>query len=208
MAILKIKKGITFIVLLITSIGFSQKDSISFKNYNESEEWIEKARRLPDIDKKNEIFKKIEANYSLLPIVIENQIYYYDKLSASTKSLIHKIDEKHFVLLSNQSYTFNDKNEKCYGIVIILILSKPIINETQNIEILGIKKKKQKTILKLKSLIKTEVMISKELLVNNSNSELKNNQIRKGKNRLIIKTDNQPRIISITNEKEKIIFIK
>ena len=58
------------------------------------------------------------------------------------------------------------------------------------------------------SLIETEVKISKELLLNNSNSEEQNIQIRKGKNRLKIKTDNQPRIISITNEKEKIIFIK
>ena len=88
------KKGITFIVIMVTSICFSQNDSIRFKNYNESQEWIEKVRQLTDIDKKNEILNKIETNYNLLPIVIENHIYFYDKLSESTKSLIYKIDEK------------------------------------------------------------------------------------------------------------------
>lgn len=202
------KKGITFIVLLVTSISFSQNDSIRFKNYNESQEWIEKVRQLTDIDKKNEILNKIETNYNLLPIVIENHIYFYDKLSESTKSLIYKIDEKYFCVLKNVSNTHNKKNEKCYGIVIVKILSESIINITKNIDILEIKKKKQKTIIKLNSLIETEVKISKELLLNNSNSEEQNIQIRKGKNRLKIKTDNQPRIISITNQTEKIIFIK
>ena len=202
------KKGITFIVIMVTSICFSQNDSIRFKNYNESQEWIEKVRQLTDIDKKNEILNKIETNYNLLPIVIENHIYFYDKLSESTKSLIYKIDEKYFYVLKNISYTHNEKNEKCYGIVIVQILSESIINITKNIDILEIKKKKQKTIIKLNSSIETEVKISKELLLNNSNSEEQNIQIRKGKNRLKIKTDNQPRIISITNQTEKIIFIK
>jgi hypothetical protein len=202
------KKGITFIVIMVTSICFSQNDSIRFKNYNESQEWIEKVRQLTDIDKKNEILNKIEVNYNLLPIVIENHIYYFDKLSESTKSLIYKIDEKYFYVLKNISYTHNEKNEKCYGIVIVQILSESIINITKNIDILEIKKKKQKTIIKLNSSIETEVKISKELLLNNSNSEEQNIQIRKGKNRLKIKTDNQPRIISITNQTEKIIFIK
>jgi hypothetical protein len=208
MAMANLKKGITFIVLLVTSISFSQNDSIRFKNYNESQEWIEKVRQLTDIDKKNEILNKIETNYNLLPIVIENHIYFYDKLSESTKSLIYKIDEKYFCVLKNISNTHNEKNEKCYGIVIVQILSESIINITKNIDILEIKKKKQKTIIKLNSLIETEVKISKELLLNNSNSEEQNIQIRKGKNLLKIKTDNQPRIISITNQTEKIIFIK
>ena len=202
------KKGITFIVIMVTSICFSQNDSIRFKNYNESQEWIEKVRQLTDIDKKNEILNKIETNYNLLPIVIENHIYFYDKLSESTKSLIYKIDEKYFYVLKNISYTHNEKNEKCYGIVIVQILSESIINITKNIDILEIKKKKQKTIIKLNSSIETELKISKELLLNNSNSEEQNIKIRKGKNRLKIKTDNQPRIISITNQTEKIIFIK
>jgi len=208
MAMANLKNEIKFIVLLVTSISFSQNDSIRFKNYNESQEWIEKVRQLTDIDKKNEILNKIETNYNLLPIVIENHIYFYDKLSESTKSLIYKIDEKYFYVLKNISYTHNEKNEKCYGIVIVQILSESIINITKNIDILEIKKKKQKTIIKLNSLIETEVKISKELLLNNSNSEEQNIQIRKGKNRLKIKTDNQPRIISITNQTEKIIFIK
>ena len=202
------KKGITFIVIMVTSICFSQNDSIRFKNYNESQEWIEKVRQLTDIDKKNEILNKIETNYNLLPIVIANHIYFYDKLSESTKSLIYKIDEKYFYVLKNISYTHNEKNEKCYGIVIVQILSESIINITKNIDILEIKKKKQKTIIKLNSSIETELKISKELLLNNSNSEEQNIKIRKGKNRLKIKTDNQPRIISITNQTEKIIFIK
>jgi hypothetical protein len=203
----KIKKGITFIAIMITSICFSQNDSIRFKNYNESQEWIEKVKELPNIDKKNEILKKIEANYYLLPIVIENHIFYFDKLSESAKKMILLIDEKYFDLIKT-NIELRNPEDKLHGIIIVQILSKPIINKSQNIEILEIKKKKQKTIIKLNSSIETELKISKELLLNNSNSEEQNIQIRKGKNRLKIKTDNQPRIISITNQTEKIIFIK
>ena len=206
-AMSKIKKGITFIVLLITSICFSQKDSISFKNYNESQEWIEKVRLLSDIDKKNEILKKIETNNNLLPIVIENHIYYFNKLSESTKKIIQVIDEKHFDLIKS-SVELRDPEDKVHGVVIIQLLLNPIINITENIEILEIKKKKRITIIKLNSLVKTEVKISTELLLKNSSIEDKNIQIRKGENRLKIKNDNQPRIISITNQIEKIIFIK
>lgn len=143
----------------------------------------------------------------MLPIVIENHIYFYDKFSESTKSLIYKIDEKYFDLIKT-NIELRNPEDKLHGIIIVQILSKPIINKSQNIEILEIKKKKQKTIIKLNSSIETELKISKELLLNNSNSEEQNIQIRKGKNRLKIKTDNQPRIISITNQTEKIIFIK
>ena len=74
----KIKKGITFIVLLITSICFSQKDSISFKNYNESQEWIEKVRLLSDIDKKNEILDnehdcKYQLNFQKAILTVTSQ---------------------------------------------------------------------------------------------------------------------------------------
>ena len=166
-AMSKIKKGITFIVLLITSICFSQKDSISFKNYNESQEWIEKVRLLSDIDKKNEILKKIETNNNLLPIVIENHIYYFNKLSESTKKIIQVIDEKHFDLIKS-SVELRDPEDKVHGVVIIQLLLNPIINITENIEILEIKKKKRITIIKLNSIVKTEVKISTALLLKNS----------------------------------------
>lgn len=216
-AMSKITKGIMFIVLLVTSICFSQNDCIDFKDYEESQEWIKKVNSLDSSEKKNEILKRINCENILygrvsfnLHLYISNFILFPNTISKNAINTIEKIEAENFILVNS----YCEKKELTFcrcnlGALIIRKNEKPIINELKNITIKPISRKKNKISITLISNKKSEINLNVESFSNkNQNILNKKIKLKRGKNKIKIKTDNELKIIELEQNNLKTIFIQ
>jgi hypothetical protein len=213
----KIKKGITFIVLLITSICFSQNDCVDFKDYEESQDWIKKVNSLNPEEKKSEILKRIDCennlkvkSYFKLLLIINGLPFNSISISKKAIHVIEKIETQNYVF--RHSNCENKENSFCVchlGILIINNINNPIMNEIKEVNFKTIKRKKNRIKITIFSDVKSEVNLKIDPFTN-SNSSIENRKIKlkKGKNKIKFKTDNYLNIIELEQNNLKLIIFK
>lgn len=215
MAILKIKKEITFIVLLVTSMCFSQNDCIDFSDFEESQKWINEINKLDIETKKVKILERIECESTknnfkfFLLLIIEGRLYNIKYSCHHDLKMLNIIKASEFKLMNSNCYSSKVFYEKCnLGYVLIEKLKEPILHEINSISFKEIRKKKNKIILKMVSQNTVNIEIKKEpLFSQETRIYLYKTRLKKGKNRIVLKTSDSLNSIEINKENKKSIII-
>ena len=194
----KIKKGITFIVLLITSICFSQNECIDFKDFEESQEWIKKVNSLNPLDKKDEILNRINCERVLnnkmncnLLFIINGYLISSNSFSKKELKILELIQSEKFVITKPMiNYC------KCtLAFVIINQTEEPILNEINTFTFNKIKRRKKKIILSIISEETTNIKIKREMLFPQEN-------------RIVLRTTNRLDLIEIKKDNKISLILK
>ncbi len=212
----KIKKGITIIILLISSIGFSQKECIDFNDFEESQEWINDINKLDSETKKVKILERIECESTknnfkfFLLLIIEGRLYNIKYSCHHDLKMLNIIKASEFKLMNSNCYSSKVFYEKCnLGYVLIEKLKEPILHEINSISFKEIKKKKNKIILKMVSQNKDNIEIKKEpLFSQETRIYLYKTRLKKGKNRIVLKTGNTLQLIEIKRDDKISLILK
>ena len=166
----KIKIGITFIVLLVTSICFSQNECIDFKNFEESQEWISNTNELDNENRKVEILKRIEcesikSDFKFYhSFIIEGRIFNLTNIRTLDFNFLSKVDSKKIRLVNFLSCSQTPNKKHNMGFVLIAPLNNPISNEIKTFTFSKIERKKKKIILKIVSEDIAEIKIKSKML--------------------------------------------
>lgn len=211
---LKIKKGIMFIFLLVTSICFSQNECIDFKNFEESQEWINKINKLDSENKKVEILKRVECESIkndfkfYLSFIIEGRIFNITNIRIHDLNFLSKIDAKNYKLLNSLSCNQIQNKKNNIGFVLIAPLNNPISNEIKTFTFNKIKRKKKKIIFKIISEEITEIKIKREMVFYQENRIYTYDmKLKKGKNKIVLKATDSLNLIEIVEENKKSLII-
>ncbi len=211
----KINKGITFISLLFTSLSFSQNDCIDFNNFEESQEWINKINNLGNENKKAEILKRIECESTkndfkfYLSFIIDGRIFNFVNIRNRDFNFLSKIDSKKINLLNSLSCSQIQSKKNIAGFVFINTLNSPVSNEIKTFNFKKIRRKKKKIILKIASEDIANIKIKREMLFSQENRIYNYGLIlKKGKNRIVLKTKNTLDLIEIKKDNKITLILK
>ena len=209
---------IFILFILFSQVSFGQNSCGDFKNYDESQKWIEEIKQLNLEERKNKIFDRIKCEQESeqseidfwLTIIIDGGIF-------STANDIPKEQIENLKLIPAESIDITQslcESEGIYpqrcnlGFVLINRPEKPVLDEITELKNIQIKRRKEKIIIKLESEIEDDIKFElNHLLKGHSTTLFVNTELKKGNNRFVFKRSNNLQLVELEINGKKLIII-
>lgn len=207
-------------LILLSQFSFSQNSCGNFKDYKSSQLWINEIKQLNPNQKKTKILERIKCEQDSKPqdidfwltIVLDGtSVFLSNDIPEERNQILNLIPENNFII-SNSLCEIEGiiYPQRCnLGYVIIKNLDKPIFNENIDYKNIILKRKKEKIVIIFKSKKKNKVALKITDFINLMETEkIKEKEVKKGKNRIVIKTDNKLKVIELESNEMKTIILK
>jgi len=214
-------KSTTIFILLILFSQFlvGQNNCGDFKDYENSQLWIKEIKELNPSERKIKILDRIKCeqkseskdiDFWLTIIIDGSSIFTADDIPEKRNKILSLISENNFAIGNSLCESEGIYPQRCnLGFALINGFEKPIFNENNELTNITLKRKKGKIIIKLESNQKKEIELKTTDFIS-SESLLKTERIkiRKGKNRIVIRTDIKLKLIELESNGKKTIILK
>ena len=191
----------------------------NFENYKESQKWIKEIKELSSEERKIKILERIKCeqkseskdiDFWLTIIIDGSSIFIAEDIPEERNKILSLISENNFTIGNSLCESEGIYPQRCnLGFAFINGFEKPIFNENKELKNITLKRKKGKIIIKLESNQKKEIEL-KTIDFISSSGLLKNERIKikKGKNRIVIRTDIKLKLIELFSNGKKTIILK
>jgi hypothetical protein len=214
-------KSTTIFILLILFSQFlaGQNNCGDFKDYENSQLWIKEINQLNPNERKIKILERIKCeqksdpkdiDFWLTIIIDGSSIFIAKDIPEKRNEILNLISENNFTIANSLCESEGTYPQRCnLGFALINGFEKPIFNDNNELKNITLKRKKRKIIIKLKSNQKKEIELKTTDFIN-PESLLTTEQIkiRKGRNRIVIKTDIKLKLIELESDGMKTIILK
>lgn len=206
-------------LILLSQFSFSQNNCGNFKDYESSQLWIKKIKQLNPSEKKTAILERIKCEQNSNPkdidfwliIVLDGiTVFLPNDIPLERNKILNLIPENNFIITNSLCEIKGIYPSKCnLGYVIIKDLEKPIFNENTDFKNIIIKRRKGKIIVKFISIKKNKIELKTTDFINSIEiAKIEEKEIKKGKNRIVIKTNSKLKLVELESDKMKTIILK
>jgi hypothetical protein len=210
------KRYCIIILIFLIPIGLiAQTDCVDFNDYDSSQVWIKKIIKLDNQSQMDSILNRIaceriigkqNVKYSL-DCIFDG--LFVPEIPVYRDSLLKRIDSQNMQLISSLCDNRNIYPEKCnLGFFIVSGLDKPIIDNISKLSIKKIDRKKGTIKIIIKSLESSDFDFRIEDFHNKENSKTDKKHLKRGKNMVKYSVDNELKLITISDNEDKLILIK
>lgn len=206
-------------LILLSQFSLSQNSCGNFKDYKSSQLWINEIKQLNPNQKKTKILERIKCEQDSKPqdidfkltIVLDGtSVFVSNDIPEERNQILNLIPENNFIITNSLCEIEGIYPERCnLGYVIIEGLDKPIFNENIDFKNIILKRKKEKVVIKFKSKNKNKVALKITDFINSIKTvKIEEKEIKKGKNRIVIKTDSKLKLVELESDEMKTIILK
>lgn len=213
---------ITFIILflLFSQVVVGQNECGNFKDYDESQKWIQKIKDLQPEERKNKILERIKCeqkselnkiDFRLIILATGNKI-----LTNTTANEIPNSQNEILSLIPADKYNIghslcesNVFPQNCnLGFVFIDRFDQPVINEIKELKNFRLKRRNGKIIIKLESEIEENIKIEvRHFLSGHSTILNQETTLKKGKNKFVFRRNSNLQLIKAKVNGKRLIII-
>ncbi len=210
---------IFLLFFLFSQVLIGQNNCGDFKNYEESQKWINEIKQLNPDERKDKIFERInceqeseqdELDFWLTIIISGDVISTVNDFSKEQIESLKLFPSDKIQITPSLCASEGVYPQKCnLGFVILEEPEKPVLNEISELKNIRLKRKKGKIIVKLESELESDIQFEvNHLLKNHSSTLFSKTELRKGNNKFIFKRNTSLQLIELEiNEKKLIIII-
>ncbi len=209
-----IHKLTLLLVLLFYPNLFSQNICDLLNNYDLSQDWIKSVKNLESKQRKDSILRLIKCDRKYLDVKTKFKLttifdgYFLSNFTANRDDILDKIDSNSFDITNSMCENDGFYPQKCgLGILLIKTESNVIIDEIPTIDLTKTKTSKKEFEVSLKSLNNQKIEIIIENFDDGKNKTLKELYLKKGKNRIVIPRAQNILMITVINEKKRIVLV-
>ncbi len=209
------KRYYLIILISLFSIGLNaQTNCTDLNDYDSSQVWIQKIIKLDKDAQKDSALQRIkceriigEQNVKFPLIFIVNGLI-APKIPDYRDYLLKQIDSKDMQLIGSLCEMEGIYPEKCnLGHLILSGLEKPVVDDIKHLTIKKIERKKGTVMIIVKSQESGNFDFRIEDFCNMDNSKTDKKHLKKGNNKIKYSVDNELKLITIIDNKNKLILI-